>query len=342
MPQNDQVILAERPPGMPDETNLVLQAGPMPEAAAGEVVLKTLYLSLDPYMRGRMNSGASYASPVEVGQVMQGATVSEVVESRFDGLAPGDIVLGYGGWQRYAAAPGKALRRLDPGEAPITTALGVMGMPGFTAYVGLLDLGQPRAGETVVVSAAAGAVGQVVGQLAGIQGCRVVGVAGADDKCRQVTGTYGFDACINHKSDEFEQQLDAACPDGIDVYFESVGGKVFDAVMKRVNDFARIPVCGRIAHYNQTELPEGKDRLIPFMGKVLVKRLMLRGFIQSDHLERQPDFLKDMGEWLRHGKIYYQEDIVDGLENAGSAFQGLLRGDNRGKLIIRVAPDSPA
>ena len=342
MPQNEQVILAERPTGMPDETHLVRQEGPMPEAAEGEVVLKTLYLSLDPYMRGRMNNAASYAKPVELGQVMEGATVSEVVESRYEGLAPGDIVLGYGGWQRYASAPGKALRKLDPSQAPITTALGVMGMPGFTAYVGLLDLGQPRAGETVVVSAAAGAVGQVVGQLARIQGCRVVGVAGADDKCRQVTGTYGFDACINYKAEDFEQQLDDACPDGIDVYFESVGGRVFDAVMKRVNDFARIPVCGRIAHYNQTELPEGRDRLIPFMGKVLVKRLMLRGFIQSDHLERQPDFLRDMGEWLRQGQVHYQEDIVEGLENAVSAFQGLLRGDNRGKLMVRVAPDPTA
>lgn len=339
MPKNEQVILAERPTGMPDETHLVLQEGAMPEAAEGEVVLKTLYLSLDPYMRGRMNNAASYAKPVELGQVMEGATVSEVMESRYEGLAPGDIVLGYCGWQRYASAPGKALRKLDPAQAPITTALGVMGMPGFTAYVGLLDLGQPRVGETVVVSAAAGAVGQVVGQLARIRGCRVVGVAGADDKCRRVTETYGFDACINHKADDFEQQLDAACPDGIDVYFENVGGRVFDAVMKRVNDFARIPVCGRIAHYNQTELPEERDRLIPFMGKVLVKRLMLRGFIQSDHLERQHDFLNDMGEWLRQGQVHYQEDIVEGLENAVSAFQGLLRGDNRGKLMVRVAPD---
>lgn len=339
MTQNQQYILAKRPAGMPDDSHLVLQDAPMPEAGPDEVLLKTIYLSLDPYMRGRMNDAASYAKPVGIGEVMGGGTVSEVVESHYDGLKAGDFVLSHAGWQRYAVAPGKTLRKLDPAEAPISTAVGVMGMPGFTAYVGLLDLGQPKAGETVVVSAAAGAVGQVVGQLAKIRGCRVVGVAGADDKCRQVVDTYGFDACVNYKDDDFEAQLKAACPDGIDVYFENVGGKVFDAVMKRVNEFARIPVCGRIAHYNQTELPEGPDRLIPFMGKVLVKRLMLRGFIQSDHLDRIPDFQRDMAAWIREGKLTYQEDIVDGLENAVTAFQGLLEGRNRGKMLVRVADD---
>ncbi|WP_349557954.1 NADP-dependent oxidoreductase [Marinobacter sp. NFXS9] len=339
MATNQQIILAARPTGMPDESHLVLQEAPMPEPADGEVLLKTIYLSLDPYMRGRMSDAASYANPVAVGDVMTGGTVSEVVESRYDGLAPGDIVLSHAGWQAYSTAPGMALRKLDPKAAPISTAVGVMGMPGFTAYVGLLDLGQPKAGETVVVSAAAGAVGQVVGQIAKLKGCRVVGVAGAEDKCRHVVEAYGFDACVNYKDDDFEAQLDEACPDGIDVYFENVGGKVFDAVMKRVNVFARIPVCGRIAHYNQTELPEGPDRLIPFMGKVLVKRLMLRGFIQTDHIERQPDFLKDMAGWIQSGQVKYQEDIVDGLENAVSAFQGLLEGRNRGKMLVRVAAD---
>lgn len=339
MEQNQQYILASRPSGMPDENHLVIKDTPMPKAEAGQVLLKTIYLSLDPYMRGRMNAGASYAKGVEIGEVMTGGTVSEVVESQYDGLEAGDIVLSHNGWQRYTVASGDSVRKLDPSEAPVSTAVGVMGMPGFTAYVGLLDLGLPKSGETVVVSAASGAVGQVVGQIAKLKDCRVVGTAGADDKCRHVVDTYGFDACINYKDDDFETQLDRACPDGIDIYFENVGGKVFDAVMKRVNDFARIPVCGRIAHYNQTSLPEGPDRLIPFMGKVLIKRLTLRGFIQSDHLERHPDFLKDMAGWIREGKVQYQEDIVEGFESALTAFQGLLEGRNRGKMLIRVADD---
>ncbi|WP_148861278.1 NADP-dependent oxidoreductase [Marinobacter fonticola] len=339
MEQNQQYILASRPSGMPDEDHLALKDSPIPKPEEGQVLLKTIYLSLDPYMRGRMNAGASYARGVEIGEVMTGGTVSEVVESRFEGLQQGDIVLSHSGWQRYDVAAGEGLRKLDPAEAPVSTAVGVLGMPGFTAYVGLLDLGLPKTGETVVVSAASGAVGQVVGQIAKLKGCRVVGVAGADDKCRHVVNTYGFDACINYKDDDFETQLDRACPDGIDIYFENVGGKVFDAVMKRVNDFARIPVCGRIAHYNQTSLPEGADRLIPFMGKVLIKRLTIRGFIQSDHLERHSDFLKDMAAWIREGKVQYQEDIVDGFENTLSAFQGLLEGRNRGKMLVRVADD---
>lgn len=337
MPMNQRYILAERPTGMPDEDHLKLEESAMPEAVEGQVLLKTRYLSLDPYMRGRMNDTASYSKPVAIGEVMTGEAVSEVVQSHHPDLSPGDLVIGRTGWQTYSVATPDTLFRIDPDLAPPSAWLGVIGMPGFTAYVGLREFGKPQAGETVVVSAASGAVGQVVGQIAKMTGCRVVGVAGADDKCQHVVEHYGFDACVNYKEEDFEDQLRVACPDGIDVYFENVGGKVFDAVMKLVNDFARIPVCGRIAHYNQTKLPEGPDRLIPFMGQILIKRLMFRGFIQSDHHELLPDFRRDMGQWLREGKVRYQEDVVEGFEHTLSAFQGLLQGRNRGKLVVKVA-----
>lgn len=337
MSKKQQYTLVERPVGMPDETHLKLEDADMPTAGDGEVLLKTHYLSLDPYMRGRMNDSASYATPVALGDVMTGEAVSEVLESNHPDLSPGDMVIGRTGWQTHSVATPDTLYRIDPDLAPPSAWLGVIGMPGFTAYVGLREFGQPRAGETVVVSAASGAVGQVVGQIAKMKGCRVVGVAGADDKCQHVVDHYGFDACVNYKEEDFEEQLQAACPDGIDVYFENVGGKVFDAVMKLVNDFARIPVCGRIAHYNQTKLPEGPDRLIPFMGQILIKRLMLRGFIQSDHNELLPDFRRDMGQWLKEGKVKYQEDVVEGFEHTLDAFQGLLQGRNRGKLVIKVS-----
>lgn len=336
MNNNKRYILAKRPEGMPDETHLHLEDAPLAEPGPGEVALKTLYLSLDPYMRGRMNAAASYAQAVEIGDVMTGEAVSEVVTSNSPDLKPGDLVIGRTGWQTYSVASPDILFKIDPSLAPPSAWLGVIGMPGFTAYVGLQEFGKPRAGETVVVSAASGAVGQVVGQLAKLAGCRVVGVAGADDKCEHVVKEYGFDVCVNYKDDDFEEQLKAACPKGIDVYFENVGGKVFEAVMKLINDFARIPVCGRIAHYNQTRLPEGPDRLIPFMGQILIKRLMFRGFIQSDHNELLPDFRREMSQWLKEGKVKYQEDVVEGFENTLTAFQGLLQGSNRGKLVIKV------
>ncbi len=339
MTTNRQIILAKRPTGMPGDDNLQLQEGTAPEVGEGQVLVRTIYLSLDPYMRGRMSAAKSYAASVEEGSVMEGATVGQVVESRSGDFKQGDYVLCPGGWQEYSVNSPKAMRKLDPAQAPISTAVGVLGMPGFTAYVGLDEIGKPQKGETVVVSAAAGAVGQVVGQIAKLKGCRVVGVAGAEDKCKHVVGAYGFDACVNYKDADFREQLAKACPDGIDVYFENVGGETFDAVMELVNDFARIPVCGRIAHYNDTSMPEGPDRLPGFMGKVLVKRLLLKGFIQFDYINRQGDFLKDMPAWIRDGKVKYQEDVVDGLENAVSAFQGLLQGKNRGKLLIQVGDD---
>ncbi len=334
-----RIYLASRPEGMPTEDNLVLESMPIPSPGDGEMLLETVYLSLDPYMRGRMSAERSYAQPVAIGQTMVGGTVSRVLESRLDGYAAGDYVLSFNGWQTHALSDGTGVRKLDPAQAPLSTALGVMGMPGFTAYVGLLDLGKPQPGETVVVSAASGAVGQVVGQLGKLKGCRVVGVAGSEDKCRYVTEELGFDACVNHRDEALPQALAAACPDGVDIYYENVGGKVLDAVTPLLNEFGRMPVCGTIAHYNDTAPPSGPDRLAGFMRAVLTRKLTVRGFIQSDHLERMPDFLKDMSGWLKDGRIRYKEDIVDGLDNAVKAFQGLLQGENRGKLLVRVVPD---
>lgn len=334
-----RIILAERPVGMPDERHLKLESMPIPSPGNGEMLLRTLYLSLDPYMRGRMSAAKSYVKPVEVGTVMEGGTVCEVVESNLDGFSPGEFVLAPNGWQTHGLSDGSGVRKLDPAQAAITTALGVMGMPGFTAYAGLLELGQPKPGETVVVSAAGGAVGQVVGQIAKAKGCRVVGVAGADDKCAYVKEELGFDECVNYKSHDFPEQLAAACPDGIDIYFENVAGKVLSAVIPNLNEFSRMPVCGLIAHYNDTAPPPGPDQLPGFLRTVLSKRVMVRGFLQFDFEHLMPAFLRDMATWLQEGKIHYREDVVQGLENAVSAFQGLLEGRNRGKLILQVSED---
>ncbi len=343
MSEAKRIVLTAYPDGMPGEEHLRLEPMEIPSPGAGQVLLRIIYLSLDPYMRGRMSAAKSYAAPVKPGETMVGGTVCEVMESRLEGYAPGDIVLATAGWQTHALSDGTGLRKLDPAAAPITTALGVMGMPGLTAYVGLLEHGKPQAGETVVVSAASGAVGQVVGQIAKLQGCRVVGVAGAADKCAYVVEELGFDTAVNYREPDFAERLAAACPDGVDIYFENVGGAVFDAVLPLMNDFGRIPVCGRIAHYNDGGVgggkAEGPDRLVRLMGLVLVRRLTLRGFIVFDHAERQPDFLRDMAGWLASGAVRYREDIVEGLESAVAAFQGLLQGRNRGKLLVRVGED---
>lgn len=336
---NRQILLNAHPVGFPVETDLKVVDTPVPEPGGGEILVRTIYLSLDPYMRGRMNPGPSYAKGVDLGEVMGAQTVGQVVTSRHPEFSEGDIVLSFGGWQQYSVSNGKGVQTLDPGLAPISTALGVLGMPGMTAYVGLLDIGELKEGDNVVVSAASGAVGAVVGQIARIKGCRVVGVAGAQKKCDYVTGELGFDACVSHYSETFPQDLNAACPEGIDVYFENVGGKVFDAVVPLLNDFARVPVCGRIANYNMTEPPPGPNEVPRLMGMILVRRLMIRGFIVYDRAHRQADFLRDVGGWIRSGELKYREDIVDGIENAIGAFQGLLRGENFGKLLIRVSDD---
>lgn len=339
MEQNQRIILVERPDGMPDDRHLKLETVPIAEPGEGQVLLKTIYLSLDPYMRGRMNAGPSYAARVELGNVMEGGTVSQVIASRHPEWKEGDFVETRSGWQSYAVVDGKRLRRVDPKLAPISTALGVLGMPGFTAYAGLLNIGKPQPGETVVVAAASGAVGQVVGQIAKLKGCRVVGVAGAEDKCLYVVDELGFDACVNYKTDDFPAQLAAACPDGIDVYFENVGGRVLSAVIGLLNDFSRMPVCGLIAQYNGTELPLEHNELPKLMRAVLTHRVLIRGFIQSDFQADFPQFLRDMSEWVRNGDVKYREDVVQGLENAVSAFQGLLVGRNRGKMLVQVAED---
>jgi hypothetical protein len=335
--QNRRIVLASRPEGEPVPENFRLDTAAVPQPGPDEVLLRTRYLSLDPYMRGRMSAARSYAKPVEPGDVMVGGTVSEVVASNVEGLAPGDVVLGQMGWQEYAVSKRQGLRKLDPAAAPIQTALGVLGMPGMTAYTGLLNIGQPKEGETVVVAAATGPVGSLVGQIARLKGCRAVGIAGGADKCRALIDEFGFDAAVDHRSPDMAARLKEACPKGIDVYFENVGGAVWDAVFPLLNDFSRIPVCGLVAQYNMTELPPGPDRTPVLMRAILSKRLLLRGFIVSDFASQHGEFQREVGAWLRDGKIKYREDVVEGLENAPQAFIGLLQGKNFGKLLIKVS-----
>ena len=334
---NRKIVLASRPEGAPQASNFRLEQSPPPEPRDGQVLLRTLWLSLDPYMRGRMSAARSYAKPVEVGEPMVGGTVNEVVASKHPDLKPGDVVLGYAGWQDYAVSDGAGLRKLDARRAPVSTALGVLGMPGMTAYAGLLTIGQPKPGETVAVAAATGPVGSLVGQIAKIKGCRAVGVAGGQDKCRYLMDELGFDAAVDHRSKNFPDELRQACPKGVDVYFENVGGAVWDAVSPLLNDFARIPVCGLIAQYNMTELPPGPDRTPQLFRQVLTKRLTIRGFIVSDFASQAEAFGRDVSAWLKQGKIKYKEDVVEGLENAPQAFLGLLQGKNFGKLLVRVS-----
>jgi NADPH-dependent curcumin reductase len=333
-PVNRQIVLRSRPVGMPKPSDFDLVESPRPTPKDGEVLTRTVYLSLDPYMRGRISGARSYAPSVEPGQVIVGGTVGEVLESRHPAVARGDLVLGYDGWQSHAVSKGGALRKLDPKQAPISTALGVLGMPGMTAYVGLLDIGRPKPGETVVVSAASGAVGSAVGQIAKIKGARAVGIAGSPDKCDYVVRALGFDACVNYKTGDLPAALKAACPSGIDVYFENVGGDVLRAVMTLLNQNARIPLCGLISQYNATEPTPGPD-----LRAFLFNRVLLKGFIVSDHLDRMGDFLAECGGWLREGRLKHREDIVEGLEQAPEAFIGLLQGKNFGKLLVRVGED---
>src|SRR5215510_12926526 len=338
---NRRVLLKSRPVGEPRPTDFEIADSPMPKPQDGEILVRTIWLSLDPYMRGRMNDVKSYAASVELGQPMVGGTVGEVVESRDAAFQPGDFVLTYGGMQAYHVTKSAGSRvgplgpiKRAPKAAPISTALGVLGMPGMTAYVGLYDLGQPKPGETVVVSAAAGAVGSAVGQLAKIRGCRAVGIAGSKDKCDFVLHELGFDACVSYRVPDLAAVLREACPNGIDVYFDNVGGDVLKAVLRLVNPFARIPLCGIISQYNATELPPG-----PNLAPVLVNRVTIRGFIVSDHADRMPHFLADCSRWVHEGKLKYREDIVEGLDRAPEAFIGLLRGRNLGKMLVKVGAD---
>ncbi|WJM79394.1 NADP-dependent oxidoreductase [Pectobacterium brasiliense] len=345
MPQTDQinrrVVLAQRPHGAPTPETFRLEQQPVPSVDAGHILLRTVFLSLDPYMRGRMSDAPSYAKPVELNDVMVGGTISRVVESKHPDYQTGDWVLSFSGWQDYAISDGKGLTNLGQSPTNPSYALGVLGMPGFTAYMGLTDIGQPKAGETLVVAAATGPVGATVGQLGKLKGCRVVGVAGGVEKCRYAVEVLGFDACLDHRADDFAEQLKQACPKGIDIYFENVGGKVFDAVLPLLNTSARIPVCGLVSGYNATGLPDGPDRLPLLMGTILKKRIRMQGFIIfDDYGHRFGEFWKDVSLWVEEGKIKYREEIVDGLENAPEAFIGLLHGRNFGKLVVRVGPDA--
>ncbi len=331
---NTQVLFKSRPEGCPTESNFEIVKSAMPVAGEGQVLRRTIYLSVDPYMRGRMSTARSYAEGAKLGEPMVGSTISEVVESKNPRYRAGDFILGLDGWQAYAVSDGKGLRKLDPADAPITCAVGVLGMPGLTSYVGLLDIGKPKEGETVVVSAAAGAVGSIAGQIAKIKGCRVVGTAGSDEKCAYVVNELGFDACINYKSEDLKEALKAACPNGIDIYFDNVGGAVLEAVLKRINVHARIPLIGLISQYNDAKPSPG-----PNLGSVLSNRALIQGMIIFDHVDRMPDFLRDMSQWLREGKVHYREDIVQGLENAPRALIGLLNGENIGKRVVQVSAD---
>ncbi|MDP5293412.1 NADP-dependent oxidoreductase [Oceanimonas sp. CHS3-5] len=338
--RNRQITLASRPVGLPTAGNFALKETAIPEPAEGQLLLRTVYLSLDPYMRGCMSDAKSYAEPVAVGDPMVGGTVCRVHASRHPNYQPGDWVLSYNGWQDYALSDGEGLIKLDPAQMSPSWALGVLGMPGFTAYMGLLDIGRPQAGETLVVAAATGAVGSMVAQIGKLKGCRVVAVAGGEEKCRYALETLGVDACLDHKAGDFADQLASACPDGIDIYYENVGGKVLDAVLPLLNTGARIPVCGLISQYNATSLPDGPDRLGQLMGTILVKRLTVKGFIIfDDYAHRYDEFVTDMSQWLHDGKIHYREQIVEELENAPRAFIDLLQGQNFGKLVVRTGDD---
>ncbi len=334
---NRRIVLASRPSGAPVAADFRLETGPVPTAGAGQMLLRTVYLSLDPYMRGRMSDAPSYAPPVAIGGLMVGATVSQVESSDAAGFSAGDWVLSFNGWQDSAVSDGRGAVNLGANPANPSHALGVTGMPGFTAYMGLLDIGQPKPGETVVVGAATGAVGSIVGQIARLKECRVIGVAGGAEKCRYAVEELGFDACIDHRSPTLNQELAAACPAGIDVYFENVGGATFDAVFPLLNTKARIPLCGLIAGYNGDPAGESQYRTSQVMGTLLKKRIRMQGFIIfDDYGPHFAEFRNQMAEWFEAGKIKYREDIVDGLENAPEAFIGLLQGRNFGKLAVRV------
>jgi NADPH:quinone reductase len=334
MTMNRQITLAARPVGYPKETDFALVESPIPSPGPGEVLIKIVYLSLDPYMRGRMNDSKSYAQRLKVGDVMTGGVVGKVRESRHPDFQKGDIVEGLLSWQEYAISDGKGLRKVDPSLAPISTALGVLGMPGLTAYFGMTEIGRPKPGETVLVSGAAGAVGSVAGQIAKIMGCRVVGIAGSDVKINYIVGELGYDAAFNYKSVEnYYEVLREICPDGIDVYFDNVGGPITDAVFRLLRPGARVAVCGQMSLYN-LEKPDTGPRLLPYL---LMNQAKAEGFLVFQFADRYPEGLRQLTQWLKEGKLKYREDIVEGIANAPRAFMGMLRGHNMGKQLVKLA-----
>lgn len=331
---NRRILLVARPVGLPKESDFRLDEAPMPRPGAGEFLVRTLYLSIDPYMRGRIDDKPSYAPPVPLGDVMIGGVVGEVVESSHPGFDAGDIVEGRIGWQAYGVSNGDGMRKVDPDLAPVSTALGILGMPGLTAYFGLLDVCRPEAGETVVVSAASGAVGSVVGQIARLKGCRVVGIAGGPAKTAYLTAELGFDVGIDYKgSADLSAEIAAACPDGVDVYFDNVGGAIADAVLDHLARGARIAICGTISQ-TSLETPELGPRV---QGKLMTAWAMMRAFNVFQYTDRHPAALAELAGWLADGKLIYREHVVDGLENAPKALIGMLQGENFGKLIVRLA-----
>lgn len=335
---NRQIKLASRPQGEPKAENFDLVTSHIPSPNDNEMLLRTVYLSLDPYMRGRMSDAKSYADPLAVGDVIMGGTVAQVVESNIDKFAVGDLVVSNSGWQDYSVSNGEGVLKLDKDMKNPSYGLGVLGMPGFTGYMGLTDIGKPQKGETLVVAAATGPVGATVGQVGKQYGTRTVGVAGGKEKCDFAVNELGFDICIDHKADDFAEQLKAACPDGIDIYYENVGGHVFDAVMPLLNAHARIPVCGLVAQYNATDLPEGKDRLSMLTGLILSRRLTIKGFIIfEEYGDHYPEFLDTMSKWVESGDVKTKEYIAEGLDHAPDAFVRMLNGDNFGKTVVKVA-----
>jgi hypothetical protein len=328
---NRRILLAARPQGPVSSDNFKLEEAPLADLAPGQFRVRNLYLSVDPYMRGRMNDAKSYAEPLALGEVMIGGTVSQVVESKHDGFAVGDKVLGMFGWQDYANSDGAGVRKIDDALVPLTAYLGVAGMPGVTAWYGLHKIIAPRAGQTVVVSAASGAVGSVVGQLAKLAGCRAVGIAGGPEKCRYVVDELGFDACVDYKAGHLYRDLKAATPEGVDGYFENVGGEVLDATLARMNPFGRIALCGMIAGYDGQPAPLKQPSIL------LTMRLLVQGFIVSEHLDVWPEALASLTELVAQGKLRYRESIVQGLEHAPEALMGLLQGRNFGKQLVKIA-----
>jgi NADPH-dependent curcumin reductase CurA len=311
-----RIVLARRPQGAPVVEDFRFETAAWPSPGPGEALVRTIWLSLDPYMRGRMNEGPSYAAPARLDEPMPGEAIGEVLESRSDSLVEGDIVAGHGGWQSHFVLPGEKLRKIDPTAAPLSTGLGVLGMPGMTAYTGLLGIGKPKSGETVVVSAASGAVGSVAGQIAKLKGCRAVGIAGGAEKCRYVETELGFDYCLDRSAPDLAVRLKDACPKGVDVYVELTGGEPFWTVLPILNLHARIPVIGTIAWYNLKVLPEGPDRTPLVMRAILTKRLHIEGMIVWDFAAMRRDFERDVAEWINDGRIKYKEDVVTGLDNA--------------------------
>jgi NADPH-dependent curcumin reductase CurA len=329
--KNRQVLLVSRPIGWPEESNFEVVERDIPEPGEGEALVENQYLSLDPYMRGRMNAAKSYAAYVELGDVMTGGTVGRIVASNNPKFAVGDMVMTGTGWQEYAVSDGKGWQKIDSNLAPPSYYLGILGMPGITAWVGLMDIGQPKPGETVVVSAASGAVGSVVGQLAKQKGCSAVGIAGGKAKCDYVKEELGFDACVDYRAGNLFGDIKEATPNGVDVYFENVGGEILDAVLRRVNPFARIPLCGMVSQYNETQ-PYG----VRYLGVAVPMRVKLQGFIISDHMERWPAAIADLSQLVQEGKLKYRETVTEGLENAPKAFIGMLKGENFGKQLVKL------